>query len=243
MDTFSDACLALSRFTDRSPAAPLNGLRVALTSRVDRLGGDPEVLEGLRIGVEALKSLGATVVELEAPTGEVGEQVNIIQSTELAHYHSTHAGRRALYSQWLREIVTKAQAEASLDDYLAVQVERIEHRALWERWFSEESIDLVIEPTVKIAGRRRNFTGVPPTGIGGEDPLAQYTLMWNYLGNPVATLPLLPHGPESMPVAVSLIGRSGADLSTIAAALALQRHELPALEVAVPVRASRIQVG
>ena len=218
-----------------TPAPPragggLAGVRVALSPRIATIATDDEVADGVARAAEALRLLGAEV--LEPPTPQValdlGSDFLDVLRAELLVYHRRFDDRRELYRPALREWVEGAEEHAvSADQYAAAQERRRLLAAAWDGWLERERVLALLEPTIPVVA--------PPRGDGydhaGTDAaLISFTHYWNWTGAPVVALPAGLGGRSGLPVGVSLIGRAGTDWDLLDAGAELQ----DALGIPVP---------
>jgi aspartyl-tRNA(Asn)/glutamyl-tRNA(Gln) amidotransferase subunit A len=218
-----------------TPAPPragggLAGVRVALSPRIATIATDDDVADGVARAAEALRLLGAEV--LEPPTPQVdldlGSDFLDVLRAELLVYHRRFDDRRELYRPALREWVEGAEEHAvSAEQYAAAQERRGLLATAWDGWLERERVLALLEPTIPVVA--------PPRGDGydhaGTDAaLISFTHYWNWTGAPVVALPAGLGGRSGLPVGVSLIGRAGTDWDLLDAGAELQ----DALGIPVP---------
>jgi aspartyl-tRNA(Asn)/glutamyl-tRNA(Gln) amidotransferase subunit A len=205
-------------------AQPLAGLTVALTDRTDGMTVEPEIAAALGTARRACERLGARVISVPAPGRLSWDDLSLVLLTEAWAYHRTHAGASGGYRPAIAEFVEVAQTFTDAGAYLGAQQRRAESTAVWERWFAERKIDLVLEPTLPIVpyGRGPGYERGHAGGAG--DPMIALTALWDMTGMPVATLPV------TWEASVSLIAARGGELAVIQAAIDLQERELPVPE-------------
>jgi aspartyl-tRNA(Asn)/glutamyl-tRNA(Gln) amidotransferase subunit A len=226
------APLVAPALAPRATPRPLTGLRIALTDRSDGESIEPEVGAGLDAARRACERLGADVVSESAPWALDWNDLSRILLTEVWAYHATHAERHDRYRPAIAEFVEAARGFTDAAAYLAAQQRRADGAAVWERWFAERRIDLVLEPTLPIApyargpGYERGHAG------GAGDPMISLTALWDLIGAPVASLPV------SWCVGVSLVAPRGGESTLIEAAIDLQELELGVPELVMPGRGS-----
>jgi aspartyl-tRNA(Asn)/glutamyl-tRNA(Gln) amidotransferase subunit A len=215
----------------RAGARPLEGLRVAVTGRPEAADAEADVLEGLQAARAALERLGARVVELEAaPDLEPQDSVTILFH-EVWPYHAAHVERRDRYRPSIREFVDFAEEVHDEAAYEAAQGRRAEMTARWHAWFADHDVDLLLEATVPLTAFARGH-GYDSGHLGGEgDPLIVLTSTWNFTGFPVVAVPAGLGARSGLPVGVSLIGPPDSEPLLVQAAIDLQAHELPPLDL------------
>jgi aspartyl-tRNA(Asn)/glutamyl-tRNA(Gln) amidotransferase subunit A len=135
-------------------------------------------------------------------------------------YHRQFADRHDIYRPAIAEFVEAAADFTDANEYLAAQARRAEGTAIWEEWFVQNEVGVVLEPTLPIlpyergAGYERGHAG------GAGDPLIDLTALWGMTGMPVAALPV------SWNVGISMIAPRGQEAPLIQAAIDLQEHAL-----------------
>ena len=233
-----DDCAALlapiSRLRGEPAEGGLRGKRLVLSPRLSMVDLDTDVAAGLDGALAACRSLGAELVEAPAPTAEldVGEPYLKILFAELAAWHRRLADRRDQYRPALREWVEEGERQGtSAIDYWTAQIQRREDAYAWLDWFSEHSVDAVIEPTVPVVAWVRG-AGYDHWGTDAE--LISLTSYWNWTGFPAASLPAGVGSASGLPVGVSLIGPEASDWELLGMAGALQA-ELGVPEPSFPV--------
>ncbi len=103
--------------------------------------------------------------------------------------------------------------------------------ARWRAWFADHGVDLLLEATVPLTAFARGH-GYDSGNLGGQgDPLIVLTSTWNFTGFPVVALPAGLGSRSGLPVGVSLIGPPDSEPLLVQAAIDLQAHELPPLNV------------
>jgi len=203
---------------------------VVLSPRIATIATDDDVADGVARAAEALRLLGAEVLEPPAPqvAPDLGSDFLDVLRAELLVYHRRFDDRRELYRPALREWVEGAEEHAvSADQYAAAQERRRLLATAWDGWLERERVLALLEPTIPVVA--------PPRGDGydhaGTDAaLISFTHYWNWTGAPVVALPAGLGGRSGLPVGVSLIGRAGADWDLLDAGAELQ----DALGIPVP---------
>jgi aspartyl-tRNA(Asn)/glutamyl-tRNA(Gln) amidotransferase subunit A len=199
---------------------PLAGMTIALTDRTHGLTMDAAVGRGLEEATQTCERLGARIVELPAPWTFEWDDLSRVLLTEVWAYHRQFADRHDIYRPAIAEFVEAAADFTDANEYLAAQARRAEGTAIWEEWFVQNEVDVVLEPTLPIlpyergAGYERGHAG------GAGDPLIDLTALWGMTGMPVAALPV------SWNVGISMIAPRGQEAPLIQAAIDLQEHAL-----------------
>jgi aspartyl-tRNA(Asn)/glutamyl-tRNA(Gln) amidotransferase subunit A len=140
--------------------------------------------------------------------------------TEVWAYHRGHAERHDRYRPQLAEFIETAREFTDAQAYLRAQMRRAQGTVAWERWFAENGIDAVLEPTLPILPLERGpgYERDHPAGPG--DPLIALTALWDMTGMPVVSLPV------TWSVGVSLIAPRGHEAPLTQLAIDLQEHAL-----------------
>ena len=120
----------------------------------------------------------------------------------------------------MAEFIEAARNFTDAQAYLAAQMRRAQGTAVWERWFAENRIDAVLEPTLPILPHERGpgYERGHPAGPG--DPMIAFTALWDMTGMPVVSLPV------SWSVGMSLIAPRGHEAPLTQIAIDLQEHAL-----------------
>jgi aspartyl-tRNA(Asn)/glutamyl-tRNA(Gln) amidotransferase subunit A len=206
----------------RSGARPLGGMTIAVTDRAAAMHIDDEVAAGFDEARRACEALGARVVSRAIPWTFEWDDLSWVLMAEAWAYHRLHVGAHDRYRPAIAEFVEIARKFTEVPPYLAAQQRRAAGTAAWERWFDEDGVDFVLEPTLPIVPYERG-PGYDRGHAGGPgDPMIALTALWDMTGMPVACLPVSSH------VGVSLIGRRGEETAVTQAAIEIQEHALPA---------------
>ena len=219
------AMLAPISRLDGSPGpGGLPSARLAPSPRLSLVDLDEDVAAGFELALDACRSLGAELVDVEPPPVEldVGQHYLAILFAELAAWHRRLADRRELYRPALREWVEQGEQQGtSAIEYWTAQIQRREDTHAWFDWFTEHRIDALIEPTVPVVAWERG-DGYDHWGTDAE--LISLTSYWNWTGLPVVALPSGVGSRSGLPVGVSLIGPEEGDWDLIGMGMALQRE-------------------
>jgi aspartyl-tRNA(Asn)/glutamyl-tRNA(Gln) amidotransferase subunit A len=208
-----------------SPSAggrPLAGMTIALTDRTEQADVRPEVGIALDAAWEACERLGARVICARAPWTLDWDDLSVVLFTETWAYHARHADLADRYRPAIAEFLEVAAQFTAAGPYFAAQQRRAEGAAAWERWFDEQRVDLVLEPTLPIVpyGRGPGYDRGHAGGAG--DPMIALTALWDMTGMPVAALPV------TWEAGISLVAPRGGEASLVRAAIDLQEHALGA---------------
>jgi len=204
----------------RAGTSPLDGVTVALTDRTNQIPMDEEIVRGFEEAVRECRRLGARVVELRAPWTFDPDDVSWIVMAELWAYHRAHAGRHDRYREQVAEVIEVARNFTDAQAYLDAQMRRARGTAVWEQWFAENGVDVVLEPTLPILPLERGVGYERGHPAGPGDPLIALTALWDMTGMPVVSLPM------SWSVGISLAAPRGHEAPLVQAAIDLQEHAL-----------------
>ncbi|MBX5441506.1 MAG: amidase [Solirubrobacteraceae bacterium] len=217
--------------TARPGPRPLEGVRIAVTRRVETVDLEPDVADGYEAARDAVAALGATVVELDDAGWMSGQDLNTILLAEMVAHHVPYADRRDRYRPSIRELLELGGDGVPSEAYLAAQERRAAHTAAWEAWFAEHRVDAILEPSSPIVAPERGH-GYDPGHLGGDgDPLIALTATWDLTGFPVAALPAGLGARTGLPVGMSLVAPRGAEAPLVQIAVDVQEHALPPLEI------------
>jgi aspartyl-tRNA(Asn)/glutamyl-tRNA(Gln) amidotransferase subunit A len=207
-------------FAPHAGPRPLDGVTIALTERPEKISMDEEVAQGFEAAVRACERLGARVVRRNAPWELDWEDLSCVLMTDVWGYHRTHADRHDLYREQVAEFIDAARDFTDPQAYAAAQERRAAGTTAWERWFDEEQVDFVLEPTLPVLPLERGpgYERGHPAGPG--DPLIAFTAMWDMTRMPVVSLPV------SWCVGVSVVAPRGQEGRLTQAAIDLQEHAL-----------------
>jgi aspartyl-tRNA(Asn)/glutamyl-tRNA(Gln) amidotransferase subunit A len=204
----------------RAGGHPLQGVTIALTDRTHGMTIAPAVGIGLDEVVQTCQRLGARIVELPAPWTFAWDDLSCVLFTDVWAYHKDLADRHDRYRPAIAEFVEAAATFTDAQAYLGAQQRRAQGTAIWEEWFVEHGVDVVLEPTLPILPYERGPGYERGHAGGAGDPLIELTALWDMTGMPVAALPV------SWNVGVSLIAPRGREVPLVQAAIDLQEHAL-----------------
>ena len=206
--------------TARSGGRPLAGVTIALTDRTHAITMAHAVGRGLEEAAHTCERLGAQIIELPAPWTFEWDDLSFVLLTDVWAYHGDLFDQHDRYRPAIAEFIEAARTFTDAQAYLAAQARRAEGTAVWEDWFRQNDVDLVLEPTLPILPYERG-PGYDRGHAGGPgDLLIELTALWDMTGMPVAALPV------SWNVGVSLIGPRGHEAPLIQTAIDLQEHAL-----------------
>jgi aspartyl-tRNA(Asn)/glutamyl-tRNA(Gln) amidotransferase subunit A len=208
----------------RAPASP-DGVTLGVSPRAGEL--DPDVAAGFDAALDLCRRLGARLVDAPPVEDTLPGWAKIL----LADMRPTHArfdDARHLYRRSTREFLERADAyPLEPGEYEALQAQRREDAARWERWFADEGVGALLEPTVPDVAWPR---GPGYDHAGSDVRLIELTHHWDWTGQPAVALPAGLGKASGLPVSVSLIGPAGSDWELLALGEALQSElGVPAL--------------
>ena len=209
----------------RGGRRPLRGLTVALTDRLDGRIVDPDVEDGVERAARALKRLGAAVVVRPAPrmAGVDDAGYSQIFDTDLWSYHERFVTRATLYRPTADLATVTAVVGAGRPD-AAAELAREQVTALWARWFADQRVDLVLEPTAPWSTAPRGAGYL--TGYPALAPLLEFAALWDATGFPVVALPAGVGSRGGAPLGVSLVAPARREAVAVRAGIELQARGL-----------------
>lgn len=192
---------------DEAPAA-----RIRYVPRFGDSPVDLAITESVATAARRLAALGHRIEE--DPVFDLADAVNriawpVISQTALAWLMTRHAGREALLTEPLREMLANARTLSAVQ-YLDALTEVASLRRRLAEMFA--SVDVLMTPTT--AALPWSSSAVYPPVIDGREagPRAHavFTAFVNAAGLPAITIPADP-APDGLPIGFQLIGRPGAD--------------------------------
>jgi aspartyl-tRNA(Asn)/glutamyl-tRNA(Gln) amidotransferase subunit A len=132
---------------------PLAGYIIAITDRFAAFELDDDVQAGYVRAQQAVQALGARLVELPAPVKafDLRSPEFAAVLVEMWAYHRSLADRDDYYRPYVRELLGHARNAMSAGDYAHIQLRRSELALAWESWFETNGVDLILEPTTRVA--------------------------------------------------------------------------------------------
>jgi aspartyl-tRNA(Asn)/glutamyl-tRNA(Gln) amidotransferase subunit A len=203
---------------------PLEGLRLAVSPRLGSTPLDADVAAGFETALDALRGLGADLVEPAPPEAslDVGRDYLDVLGAELRVWHRRFDDRRELYRPSIREWLELADERALTGiEYAAAQDRRREVTGAWTDWLAAERIAALVEPTVPVTAPLR---GDGYEHAGTDAVLIALTHYWDWTGFPVVALPSGVGASSGLPVSVSLIGPPGRDWELLQIGVDLQER-------------------
>ena len=195
----------------------MGGVRIGVPAATLE-GTEAGVAPAFRQAVAALRSAGAEVIEIEAPSAADFDLAVaaglVISRAEAAAYHTGFGERRARYGSLA---VTEQMDEAhrvSAVHYL--QAQRIREDLRWRTLRLFDRFDALLMPTARIAAPRSDDAGAHFLS------LSHNTILWSLIGFPAISVPC-GWTPARLPAGAQLVAAPYEDarLLSIAAALEL----------------------
>jgi Asp-tRNA(Asn)/Glu-tRNA(Gln) amidotransferase A subunit family amidase len=208
----------------RAPASP-DGVTLGVSPRAGEL--DPDVAAGFDAALDLCRRLGARLVDAP-PVEDTLPGWGKILLADMRPTHARFDDARHLYRRSTREFLERADAyPLEPGEYEALQAQRREDAARWERWFADEGVGALLEPTVPDVAWPR---GPGYDHAGSDVRLIELTHHWDWTGQPAVALPAGLGKASGLPVSVSLVGPAGSDWELLALGEALQSElGVPAL--------------
>jgi aspartyl-tRNA(Asn)/glutamyl-tRNA(Gln) amidotransferase subunit A len=201
----------------------IDSMKIALSSAWIESNADPEIAAAVLGAARALRSAGATLVEVEPPDFDLlSAHCLVVMQAEASAQHA----------QWMRErqedysSAVRARLEAGFAIPAAQYLEVLRLRSAWLDRFRSTTLadaDLYLVPAIAVPLPTREQTG--PRG-GAEMPkllagVTRLTRWVNYLGVPALVLPC-GFDSRGLPIAMQLVGRPFAESTLLAAGHAYQ---------------------
>jgi len=201
---------------------PIDSLKIALSSAWIEKNADAEIAAAVLGAARALRSAGATLVEVAPPEFDLlSAHCLVVMQSEASAQHA----------QWMRErqqdysSAVRVRLEAGFAIPAAQYLEVLRLRAAWlDQWKkSLGEADLYLCPAIAVRLPTREQTG--PRG-GPEMPqllagVTRLTRWVNYLGVPALVAPC-GFDSRGLPIALQLVGRPFAEGTLLAAGHAYQ---------------------
>ena len=183
----------------------------------------------------ACRELGAELREIALPhPDDVFDMHITIFRGEAAAYHLAAFGDRlAEYPPLPRRLLEKGE-ELPAHEYVRAWRRRAE---VTERVADQfRNVDFILAPTLPVTAPERDAGSVV---IGGRDmavlnALIRYTFLFDHVGTPVASLPVIACGP-GVGASVQIIARANADAALVDFAQRLERVLSLAIDYAIPI--------
>jgi amidase len=199
----------------------VSGLRIGLDSKWNSDGVDVATQQVLGEAIEALRALGASIVDVQFPDVKqaVADWVpNCAVEAAVAH-EATYPARKHEYGPVLASVIETGRALSGLD-YQKILLRRLELRGRIASLF--ETIDLLLIPVYPF----------PPLTLAmirtlGEQPdliarLQEYTCPFDMTGHPTITLPG-GFSATGLPIAFQLVAANLDEATLVRAGAAFQR--------------------
>lgn len=212
----------------RAAHRPLQGTRIAITDRPEQADLHPDLDKGYRTAQAAVRKLGAEIIEVKAPATLLDQRdLDHILYPEAWVYHQEFYPRLAhKYRPQVRETMEEASRLYDASSYLKSQERRALETSIWNRWFIDNRVDAILEPTVPYLSQARG-NGYEPSSVTGTLRSVSFARQWNLTGYPVVALPAGLGDSSKLPVSISLIAKGGGERNLIQIAIDLQEYCFP----------------
>jgi aspartyl-tRNA(Asn)/glutamyl-tRNA(Gln) amidotransferase subunit A len=203
-------------------AAPLSGVRLALSPRIERVAVEEDVAERFEAAVGTCRRLGAELLAAPPPDAslDVGDDFLAVLEAELLSAHRRFDDRRYLYRPSIRGWLELGEERATVAEaYVAIQTRRREITARWAEWLRAERVTALLEPTVPVTAPLR---GDGYEVAGSDVALISLTHYWDWTGFPVVALPSGVGSRTGLPCGISLVGPAGSDWELLRLGVELQ---------------------
>ncbi|WP_107658237.1 amidase [Nocardia suismassiliense] len=208
------------------PSAPrasgLVGTRLGIPATAPTL--DPGVADSYRAMQATLRSLGAEVIEVEAPAPMNYLDMIIGQGVEIGAYQAQWwPARRDAYTRYLTESFAFLLAhEPKAIAYNQLLRERTRRQQDWCALLRDHALDAILLPVLGT-----ELVDRPPFGdYGPQEGMAMspQTNDANYCGLPAVAIPAQPSTVTGLPVGVQLMGAPYSDAHMLQIAVDIQAH-------------------
>lgn len=205
-----DATSLREPFSPLPAASDLRGVRIGYDRQFAEAGVDPAVVATMAEAVDAMRELGATVVDVEVPESArvLADSWWLSCGVEVAQAHArTYPSRQSEYGPALVSLIEQG-LKATRTDYDYLQGLRGVFRREFEALFAD--CDCIAVPTM---------TSPTQTVAAMEDPTSHaelangllFTAPFDYSGHPTLTLPMAPDSrglPRSFQLVAPLLGEA-----------------------------------
>jgi len=201
----------------------VKGLRIGVPTNYFFDQIHPDVDNAVRLAIEKLQSLGATITEIEIP---FSEQIMAVEfglcMPEASIYHRDMLRERAdMFTDEVRQYLEAGEFVPATDYINALRV-RQQIKDGWRSMYQD--IDVVVAPTVSSPAARRDQEFIN-WGEGIEEPVTpafvRLTAPSNITGLPSIALPCGFSG-DGLPLSFQIIGRPFAEAQILQTAQAFQ---------------------
>jgi amidase len=199
----------------------LKGLRIGLDPSYAFDDVEPAMVTALKAAIAAMKSAGATIVEIKMPeirSHLVGAYISAAVEAAISHAKN-YPSEANTYSEGYAQFLELGHRTPAID-YAAVQIWRREFAGELARIF--KTVDMVVAPAMPAAPPPVSVinatVNAPPESIVA---LMLYTIPFDCSGNPTLTLPMGKTG-EGAPLGFQLIGPALGEASLCAAGAAYE---------------------
>ena len=202
----------------------LRGLRIGVPKEYFEVPIDPQVEQAVRLAIEVLADLGATVSEVSWPMYHQSQAISstLVMAEGAAYHRKLVLEKGPLYAPAVR-VRIEAGLFISADEYLRAQ----QAKSLFNQQSRElfEQVDLLAGPTEPITAFKIGTTElkVGEETVGATPALTQYTRPFNINGYPAITVPC-GFSDDGMPFGLQLAGKPFDEVTVLKAAHAYEQN-------------------
>lgn len=202
----------------------ISGLRVGVPTNYFFDFIEDEVALSVKVAINQLEKLGATLVEVTIPELELSEYSELvtIQSEAAAYHYDTLQGKSHLYGNDVRTTLQAGQLVTAVQYVKAQQVRRLLQEAL-VRVFKE--IDVIAAPTVSMVAPKwkESFKMIQGESKAVAAEFVRFAAPANLTGIPSLSVPT-GFSSERLPIGMQLMGRPFEESTLLAIAAAFENE-------------------
>jgi amidase len=197
------------------------GIRVGIDPCLNDFGVDEATRLTLSAAVDAVKSMGAEIVEVRFPdVTQILDDALLLLAIEVAVTHErTYPSERDQYGPALAAVIERGRTARAMD-YQKIVLRRHDFAGYVQALFDD--IDVLAIPATGVASPT-----IEQMSHMGDDPrlmnaILRFTSPFNMTGSPTITLPGMPTS-AGMPVGFQFVGKHFAEAMLVRVGAALQR--------------------
>lgn len=202
----------------------ISGLRVGVPTNYFFDFIEDEVALSVKVAINQLEKLGATLVEVTIPELELSEYSELvtIQSEAAAYHYDTLQGKSHLYGNDVRTTLQAGQLVTAVQYVKAQQARRLLQEAL-VRVFKE--IDVIAAPTVSMVAPKwkESFKMIQGESKAVAAEFVRFAAPANLTGIPSLSVPT-GFSSERLPIGMQLMGRPFEESTLLAIAAAFENE-------------------
>lgn len=202
----------------------ISGLRVGVPTNYFFDFIEDEVASSVKVAINQLEKLGATLVEVTIPELELSEYSELvtIQSEAAAYHYDTLQGKSHLYGNDVRTTLQAGQLVTAVQYVKAQQARRLLQEAL-VRVFKE--IDVIAAPTVSMVAPKwkESFKMIQGESKAVTAEFVRFAAPANLTGIPSLSVPT-GFSSERLPIGMQLMGRPFEEGTLLAIAAAFENE-------------------